>query len=196
MRQTEMVGATIRNDWIVDPQENFRLNPATKHHVMRTQIKGSALVGETGFELSDGLIVEGRLACGLTTRVACKASAFRGVAAKLSLSDDNQIIAELILLHRDTSLNMPLARSNNLDELAADWQMWARRFNVPLILIEPDGVEQMVSNRLGSLDIKHAQTRRPSAFFASRRPRFLTRRKAGHVDQANQIAGREIIARN
>ncbi|MEP2943734.1 MAG: DUF6101 family protein [Hyphomicrobiales bacterium] len=195
MRQTEMAGATVQNDWIISPQENFRLNPAKQHQVMRTQVKGSALVGETEFEISDGIVVEGKLNCGLTTRVACKASSYRGVAAKLSLSDDDQIVAELILLHSDASLNMPLARSNNMDELAADWQMWGRRFNLALILIEPDGVEQMVSNRLGSLDVKDAKARRPSVFFRSRRPRFLTKRKAGRVDASNRIAGREIIAR-
>lgn len=196
MRQTEMAGATAQNDWVVNPHENFRLNPAKQHQMVRTQVKGSALVGETGFELSDEIIVEGKLACGLTTRVACKASAFRGIAAKLSLSDDDQIVAELILLHRDESLNVPLARSNDMNELAADWQMWAQRFNVPLILIEADGVEQMVSNRIGSLDVKDAKPRRPSAFFASRRPRFLTKRKTGYVTQANKVSGREIMARS
>ena len=190
-----MAGATVQNQRIVSPQENFRLNPAERHHVMRTQVKGSALVGETGFELNDGVIVDGKLTCGLTTRVACKASSFRGVAAKLSLSDDDQIVAELMLLHPDASLNVPLARSNNMDELAADWQMWGKRFNLALILIELDGVEQMVSNRLGSLDVKNANPRRPSVFFTSRRPRFLTKRKAGRVDGSNRIAGREIIAR-
>ena len=195
MRQTEMVGAAIQTDRIVSPQENFRLNPAKHHQTMRTQAKGSTLVGETGYELSDDIIVEGKLNCGVTTRVACKASTFRGVASKLSLSDDDQVIAELILLHRDASLNVPLARANDMNELAADWQMWAKRYNVPLILIEADGVEQMVSNRLGALDIKDSKSRRPSAYFASRRPRFLTRRKSGHVDQANQIVGREIMAR-
>lgn len=196
MRQTQLAGATLRDERLVRSHENFRLNPAEHRHAMRTELQGSALVGEAKFELDDKIIVSGKLKCGVKTRISCKASAFRGIAAKLSLSDDDQVVAELILLHRDPSLNLPLARSNDMEELAADWQMWARRFNVPLILIEPDGFEQMISNRIGAIDVKHSKARRPSAFFAIRRPRFLTRRKKGVVCPENRISGREIIARD
>lgn len=196
MRQTELAGTPIRDGRCVSLHENFRLNPAERRHAVRMEVQNSVLVGEAAFELGEGVVVEGRLRCGLQTRVSCRMSAFRGVAARLSLSKDDRVIAELVLLHRDASLNVTLARSNDLVELAADWQMWARRFNLPLILIEPDGVEQMVSKRIGALDVAATRPRRPSAFSATRRPRFLRRRKKGTVDFAHRIGGREIIARN
>ena len=176
---------------------HFRLNPSEARFNYATELPGSALVGETNVAVNHEVVVEGNLKCGLPTRIACPSDSFRGVAAKLSLAEDrDEIVAELILLHRDTSLNLPVARSDDMDDLAADWQMWGKRFNLPLILIEPDGVEQMVSNRIGSLDVAPTKTRRPSAEFRSRRPRFLVRRKAGHINKARVIAGREIIARN
>ncbi|MBA4782611.1 MAG: hypothetical protein H2045_05270 [Rhizobiales bacterium] len=195
MRQTELAGADIRTDRVVSPRENFRLNPAEHRHSVRMELSGSVLVGETGFKLDDGIVVEGRLKCGIATRISSKPSAYRGVAAKLTLSPDDQVIAELVLLHRDPSLHVPVARSNDMDELAADWQMWARRFNLPLILIEPDGREQMISNRVGALDIAPSKQRRPNALFTKRRPRFLKRRKTGAINSEHRVTGREIIAR-
>ena len=100
-----------------------------------------------------------------------------------------------MLLHRDPSLNITVARSSDMEDLPADWQMWGRRYNLPLILIEADGVEQLISERVGSVEVAQPTPRRPHAMFAARRPRFLTRRKTGSIDNSNRLAGREIIAR-
>lgn len=196
MRQTELAGAAVREERVVATNSYFRLNPAERRHAFQTEMSGSALVGQTSVELDDEIVVEGMLKCGLGTRVTCDQTALRGVAAKLSLSKEETVIAELVLLHRDPSLNITVARSSDMEDLAADWQMWGRRYNLPLILVEADGVEQLVSERLGSVEVAQPTPRRPHAMFAARRPRFLTRRKTGSVDTSNRLAGREIIARD
>lgn len=196
MRHTDLAGATVREKRVVASQSYFRLNPAENRHVYHAELSGSALVGQTAVELGHEIIVEGTLRCGLETRVACEVSSFRGVAAILSISDEDSVVAELVLLHKDPSLNLPLARSDDMEDLAADWQMWAKRYNLPLILIEPDGAEQMISNRVGALDVADTKPRRPNMLFSRRRPRFLTRRKTGTLSSENQISGHEIIARN
>lgn len=195
MRQTDLAGAAVREERIVARNSYFRLNPVERRHRFQTEIPGSALVGQTSIELDDGIVVEGILKCGLGTRVTCDETALRGVAAKLSLTDDNTVVAELVLLHRDASLNITVARSNDMEDLAADWQMWARRYNLPLILIEGDNAEQVISERLGYVEVSNPTPRRPHSMFAARRPRFLTRRKTGHIANDNKRYGREIIAR-
>lgn len=196
MRQTELAGAAVRFERAVASNACFRLNPAERHHAYQTELVGSALVGQTAVQLDEDVVVEGTLKCGLSTRLSIEVSAFRAVAARLSITEDDQLVAELVLLHRDPSLNLPMARSHDMEELAADWQMWAKRFNLPLILIEPDGAEQMISHRVGCVDVADPKPRRPHAMFAARRPRFLTRRKTGSIDTSNTLSGREIIARN
>lgn len=195
MRRNDMAGAALRDERMVAPNDHFRLNPAERRISYSTELRGSAFVGQTHVEMGDDISLAGTLRCGLSTRIASDPASFRGIAAVLSISDQDEVIAELVLLNRDPSLNIPVARSDEMEDLAADWQMWARRFNVPLILIEPDGAEQMVSNRVGGVDVGTPKPRRPHALFAARRPRFLTRRKVGQIDRDHRVQGREIIAR-
>lgn len=196
MRQTEIIGANVRNPRAGASNNSFRLNPAKRSHEFRMEFENSVLVGQTNVRLDNAIVFEGKLKCGIATRVASTSAQLRGVAARLSISNLDEVVAEIVLLHRDPSLHMPVARSNDMEELAADWQMWARRFNLPLVLIEPDGVEQLVSQKIGALDVMASKARRPHSHFMARRPRFLKRRKTGAINTENLLSGREIIARD
>jgi hypothetical protein len=44
--------------------------------------------------------------------------------------------------------------------------------------------------------VARPKPRRRHSYFAKRRPRFLTRRKVGHLDAVRVVFGREIIARD
>ncbi|MEO1066986.1 MAG: DUF6101 family protein [Pseudomonadota bacterium] len=196
MRQTEMAGAAPAGRSRDTARSDFRLDPALPTHRFQTELAGSALVGQTTVNLGETVVVQGTLKCGIPTRVACRPSSFRGVAVRLTLTEDDTVLAELVLLHNDPSLNLPVAQLTDMDDLAADWQMWARRFNLPLILIEPDGYEQVITERVGGLSVSQPKPRRPHSAVLQRRPRFLRRRKTGSVDGHNRVAGREIIARD
>ncbi len=111
--------------------------------------------------------------------VNVRVSDFLGVA--LRGIDDAQM---LVLLHRDPSLNIPLAVSSDREELMAAWQTWSEIFHLPQL--PEDKPSEPAARR-----------RRRNAIRA-RRPKFLVRRRAGHLlNPANVHQGeREIIARD
>jgi hypothetical protein len=104
---------------------------------------------------------------------------FIGVA--LRGIDDAQM---LVLVHRDPSLTIPLCISSDAEEITAAWQMWSDIFALPQLT--EDAPREPAPRR-----------RRRNAIRA-RRPKFLVRRRAGHLlNPANDHRGeREIIARD
>jgi hypothetical protein len=94
--------------------------------------------------------------------------------------DDAQM---LVLVHRDPSLNIPLAVSSDAEEIASAWQMWSEIFQLP----------QLPEDKRREPAIRR---RRHNAIRA--RPKFLARRRAGDLlNPANLHQGeREIIARD
>jgi hypothetical protein len=90
----------------------------------------------------------------------------------------------LVLVHRDPSLTIPLCVSADSEEIAAAWRTWSYIFALPQ-LMEDEPREPA------------ARRRRHNAIRA-RRPKFLMRRRAGHLlNPANIHQGeREIIARD
>ncbi|MEM8797891.1 MAG: DUF6101 family protein [Pseudomonadota bacterium] len=173
---------------------SFRINPADATVSFHADLAGAPMKGPARIEISNEIVVRGTLNCGVDTRLVLKRDCLRGMAARLRLGEEN-VIAELIFLHRDPSLHLTVARAFDLEDLAADWQMWAKRFDLPLILIEPDGVEQVISHRPSQVAVRPSAPRRATNEFSKRRPRFLRRRKTGGGDEMKTIAGREIIAR-
>ena len=95
--------------------------------------------------------------------------------------DDAQM---LVLVHRDPSLNIPLAVSSDAEEINSAWQMWSEIFQLPQ-LPEDKACEPAIRRR------RHNAIR-------ERRPKFLVRRRGGHLlNPANLHQGeREIIARD
>ena len=96
----------------------------------------------------------------------------------------------------DTWLTLPLVVADDPEDVAADWQAWGHALNLPLLVVGQDGSVSGPLAQIGGLVTTIAKPRRRHSFFAGRRPRFLTRRKTGHGRSTEQLAGREIIARN
>jgi hypothetical protein len=111
--------------------------------------------------------------------VNVRVSDFLGVA--LRGIDDAQM---LVLVHRDPALNIPLGTSSDREELAAAWQMWCDIFHLPFL---PEAKPR-----------EPAMRRRRHNVIRTRRPKFLVRRRAGHLlNAANLHQGeREIVARD
>ena len=103
----------------------------------------------------------------------------------------------LELLHNDPMLSVPLLVAQDLDDIAADWRAWAEAFRLPMLLIEADGVARTLEESLG-LAMKTAApvSRRKGRISIKRRPRFLARRKPGHLGLRLVVGGEEIIARD
>jgi hypothetical protein len=122
---------------------------------------------------------------------------YRGVAVRMESTGDNgEVRAFVELLHADPSLTLPLAVTDDPYEIAGDWQDWAKTLGLPLLVVGQDGSVGAPLAGMGGIIAARPLPRRRHSFFAGRRPRFLTRRKVGHVDAALRVEGREIIARN
>jgi hypothetical protein len=123
-------------------------------------------------------------------------SDYAGIAVRIVLEDGDRLRATIELLHQDRVLSVTLAHVEAPEDAAADWQAWGKALNLPLLLVSPDGRIETAADRPGALAMLRPKPRRRHSFFAGRRPRFLTRRKSGHRQAAERIAGREIIARD
>ncbi len=135
--------------------------------------------GVRQIELHRERVVLRRAVQGMQMAVNVRVSDFLGVA--LRGLDDAQM---LVLVHRDPSLNIPLAVSSDAEEINSAWQMWSDIFGLPQ-LPEDSQREPAVRRR------RHSAVR-------ARRPKFLVRRRAGDLlNPANIHQGeREIIARD
>ena len=131
---------------------------------------------------------------GLPMSIALPISAFSGVAARAVEDEFGEITVTLELLHEDGQLSVPLLVAHDLTDIAADWRAWAAAFNLPMLLIEEDGVARPLNSH-GSARGNDAQNRRQGEALR-RRPRFLARRKSGTLGVRMVIEGTEIITRN
>ncbi len=133
---------------------------------------------------------------GLPLSIALPARAFRGVAARAMDHGNGEVTVTLELHHLDPELCVPLLVAHDLHDIAADWRAWSAAYNIPMLMIEADGVARPLDERLGPVGIRTARARRNHAFFAQRRPCFLMRRTTGRLGMRMKIEGREIIARD
>ncbi|MEZ5810714.1 MAG: DUF6101 family protein [Rhizobiaceae bacterium] len=134
---------------------------------------------------------------GLPVSMLLPANVFRGVAARAIEDDLGDLTVTLELMHDDPSLSVPLLVAGDLDDIAADWRAWAEAYRLPMLLVEADGIARTLEETVGQLHAEPVQERRrPTAVPATRRPRFLARRKVGDLGLRLVVGGEEIIARD
>ena len=133
----------------------------------------------------------------LPVSVALPARVFMGVAARAIDHGDGEVTVTLELHHTDPELCVPLLVAHDLDDIAADWRSWAASYNLPMLMVEADGVARPLDRQLGAVHLGRPRPRRRYSFFADRRPRFLVRRRTGSLGIARLVIdGEEIIARD
>ena len=135
--------------------------------------------GVRNIELHRERVVLRRAVHGMRMAVNVRVSDFLGVA--LRGLDDAQM---LVLVHRDSALNIQLCVSSDHEEIASAWQMWSDIFALPLL---PEDKRS-----------EPAPRRRRHNAIRGRRPKFLVRRRGSDLlNPANIHQGeREIIARD
>ena len=138
----------------------------------------------------------------LPISMALPANAFKGIAARAIDDGKGNSTVTLELHHQDVDLCMPLLVDTELHNIAGDWREWAEAFNIPMLMVEADGVARPLDEDMAQskTDPKtRAKTtstyKRRNSTTGQRRPRFLVRRKTGHLGCRMKISGREIIAR-
>ncbi len=124
-----------------------------------------------------GVVVKRKLS-GLPLTLSLPLQAYRGVAIRLTPSDDGNLISSVELYHDDPALTLPLAVIRDVEAAAADWRQWSEELSLPLLLIEPDGSVTTLTPP-ACVPIGRPQPRRRTGLLTKRRPRFLVRRKVG-----------------
>ncbi|HRP78070.1 MAG TPA: DUF6101 family protein [Aquamicrobium sp.] len=132
----------------------------------------------------------------LPVSIALPARAFRGVAARAIEDGDGEVTVTLELLHADPMLSVPLLVAHDLDDVAADWRAWSDAYQLPMLLIEADGVARTLEESLGLVKKRPPVERRKGRVSTQRRPRFLARRQTGDLGVRLVVDGNEIIARD
>ena len=129
-------------------------------------------------ELHREQVILRRAVRGMRMAINVRVSDFLGVA--LRKADDAHA---LVLVHRDPSLSIPLCEMSDPETIDEVWQSWSETFALPQLA---DDTREPAARR-----------RRHNAI-RSRRPKFLVRRRAGHLlnDAAMYRDEEEIIARD
>ncbi|MHA1157681.1 MAG: DUF6101 family protein [Alphaproteobacteria bacterium] len=120
---------------------------------------------------------------------------FSGVAVRIARASD-PVSLSLELTHPDPHLSLPLATSDQHEDLANDWEAWSRTLDLPLLVAFPDGSVERHDANERTAAFAPPKPRRRHAYLAGRRPRFLKRRKTGLEMTIVRITEREIIARH
>ncbi|MEO1746332.1 MAG: DUF6101 family protein [Pseudomonadota bacterium] len=133
---------------------------------------------------------------GLPLNIALPNRAFRGVAARAMETGPESAIVTLELFHEDENLCVPLRVGHDLGAIVKDWQIWAEVLDLPMMIVDSDGVARDLDASAARVMTGQCNQRRHHAMFADRRPRFLARRRMGNLGVRLVVSGDEIIARD
>jgi hypothetical protein len=130
---------------------------------------------------------------GVRMRLRIPLAGFLGVAARALVAVDAADRVAITLEHSDPSLSIVLHVGEEVEELLAEWQLWARVLGRPLLIAGLDGRLRPAVDALGN---ESAPRRRRKTPLRKRRPYFFARRNGFPVLLAPVVhrGEREIIA--
>ena len=129
---------------------------------------------------------------GVRMRLHIPLDGFLGIAARALVAPGEADRIAISLEHRDPALSIVLHVGEEIDELLAEWQLWGRVLDRPLLIAGLDGRLRLpVATRVST-----ASRRRRRTPLRKRRPYFFARRKGFAVRLAPVVhrGEREIIA--
>jgi len=124
-------------------------------------------------------VVIARVIAGVPMNVTVPTRAYRGVVLRLSSVREDGFTYEIRLAHADPDLCVTLAEAADDWDINAEWRLWARALGLPTLVERVEGREEPDRPMLGKVVVRRPAPRRRGKTIASRRPRFLTRRKVG-----------------
>jgi hypothetical protein len=119
--------------------------------------------GSRHIEINRERVVVRRVVRGMRMTLQLRIHEFLGIACRET--DDAHA---LVLIHTDPSLSVPLLVTSDDHELERQWSSWSELFALPQI------------DEDSETETSPAPRRRRHNVIRTRRPRFLTRRKAGY----------------
>ncbi|MBK5960351.1 hypothetical protein CCR97_19425 [Rhodoplanes elegans] len=151
-------------------------------------------------ELDHDTLVLRRAVAGIPMKVSVPVASFLGVALRVAPPDETSDGSVAVVLeHKDPALTVPLFVADDGTDAVAEWQLWANRLGLPLLVAETDGTLREPFARMGSVRLAKAQPRRRRASpLKRRRASILMRRKPGRLPVAPRIHKdeKELIARS
>lgn len=191
-RQTEPGGAAAGIG------ASLRLDPAHLPARYSAPDRG-ADSGQRSIDLSADRVVIRRTSSGAKMKLQLAVSAYRGVAVRVRDDGVQQTDkVDVVLVHADPGLSLPLFSADNADDVVAEWQRWGTALALPLLLVHHDGSVREAFARMGGVMLgQPGPRRRRRSSIAGRRPRVLMRRKPGCGLAGRPVhREREIIARH
>ena len=151
-------------------------------------------------ELHRERVVLRRAIRGVRMAVSLPVAAFLGVAIRIVPPEgDSDGVIAVVLEHRDPALSVPIYVAFDGADVVAEWQLWARVLDRPLLVSDAEGHLREPFRRLGGLHVAPTEKRRRRhTAMKGRRPVILFRRKIARLSATTIVhrGEREIIARN
>lgn len=117
---------------------------------------------------------------GLPLTLTVPLGSYSGIAAKVSVNEmSGKLDYQVILLHRDHALSIPLYMSTDMELTADHWEAWSNVLMLPLLTLDSDGTCKLARLGLNTCSQGEALPRRKLRALTERRPRFLVMRKTG-----------------
>ena len=119
---------------------------------------------------------------GVAIKVKVPVTEFIGVAVATAISEEGTLTSSIELVHADSELNYRVFEEEGNHSVVAEWQNWGKKLRLPLFIKAGDGAYMPYSQQVDGVMVGNNQSRRKLVAEASRRPRFLNRRKPGQLD--------------
>lgn len=118
---------------------------------------------------------------GVEIKIKVPVEEFIGVAVSTTISEDGVLRSAIELVHGDPDLNYRVFEEIGNTNIVAEWQNWGKKLRLPLYIKAGDGNLLPYSQTVDGVALGGTHERRRTAAEASRRPRFLNRRKPGET---------------
>jgi hypothetical protein len=116
---------------------------------------------------------------GVAIKVKVPVTEFIGVAVATRISEDGVLVSSIELVHPDEELSYRVFEEEGNHNVVAEWQNWGKKLRLPLFIKAGDGAYMPYSQQVDGVMVGNSAARRKLVAEASRRPRFLNRRKPG-----------------
>ncbi len=130
-------------------------------------------------DVAGDAVVIHRSVAGVAMAIRVAASAYSGVALRVTGLQDGRFHYEAKLLHRDPDLSVSLAAGEDHAAIEAQWREWVRFLRLPALVGRSETGDVEVNLDVTDMARRRPSPRRRGKAVASRRARFLLRRKVG-----------------
>jgi hypothetical protein len=119
---------------------------------------------------------------GVAIKIKVPVTEYIGVAVATAISEEGMLTSSIELVHSDAELNYKVFEEEGNHNVVAEWQNWGKKLRLPLFIKAGDGAYLPYGQQVDGVMLGSPAPRRKLAADASRRPRFLNRRKPGQAD--------------